>query len=134
MRKLASTFLIVSLAAVAIFGFHLFDHSMMGGPDNDCVASTIDGTVCPTSLMDMTLHHVSVLQALTRTVVPSAGGLLLFMTSLILIFTSAVFLYKNLLDPGIEFLRLGDSKPKFSHSRKKIISWLALLELSPSLL
>src|SRR3990167_1457682 len=70
MKYLATLLLIVSFAGMGIFGFSLFDHAMMDGSNSGCVASAIDGTACPTSIMSMTLHHISALQTLTTTVVP----------------------------------------------------------------
>lgn len=136
MKYLASLLLILSFVGIAIFGFSIFDHRMMDGSNTGCVASAIDGTACPTNIIDMTLHHVSVLQTLTTTVVSPISDWLLLLVSLFLISVSIFIFYKNSLLPNPELLpqRLRDLTLSSFHSQQKITSWLSLFELSPSLL
>jgi len=135
MKYLVTLLLTISFVGIGIFGFALFDHAMMDGSNSGCVASSIDGTECPTSIMAMTLHHVSALQALTTTVVPPIGSWLLLLASLLLISVSIFLFYKNLLLPRLESLpqRLRDLTLHSLYSRQKIVSWLSLFELSPAL-
>ena len=135
MKYLATLLLIVSFAGMGIFGFSLFDHAMMDGSNSGCVASAIDGTVCPTSIMDMTLHHISVLQILSTTTVPSGSNWLLLLASLFLVSVLIFLFYKDLLLPKLEFLRerLRDLILHSLQSKRRIVSWLSLLELSPAL-
>lgn len=124
----------MSFVGIGIFGSTLFDHAMMDGSDSGCVASALDGTACPTSIMAMTLHHVSALQALTTTL-PSSSNWLLLLASLLLISVSIFIFYKNLLLPKLEFLpqRLRDLTLHSLYSKQRITSWLSLFELSPAL-
>ena len=135
MKYLATLFLIVSFVGIGIFGFSLFDHVMMDGSNSGCVASAIDRTACPTSIMSMTLHHISALQTLTTTVVPPISSLLLLLASLLLISISIFLFHKNLLLPKLGLLpqRLRDLTLHSLYSKQRIISWLSLFELSPSL-
>lgn len=132
MKYLATLLLIMSFAGIGIFGFALVEHNMQS-PNNDCVASAIDGTVCPTSIMSMTLHHISAVQALTTTTVPPIGSLFL-LASLLLVCVSIFLFYKNLLLPKPEFLsqRLRDLTLHSLYSKQRITSWLSLFELSPA--
>ena len=134
MKYLALSLLIVSFAGIGIFGFTLADHDMQS-PNNDCVASAIGGTECPTNIVGMTLHHISAIQSLTTTVVPPIGSLLLLLASLLLISVSIFLFYKNLLLPKLEFLpqRLRDLTLHSLYSKQRITSWLSLFELSPAL-
>lgn len=134
MKYLASLLLIVSFAGIGIFGFSLFDHAMMDGSNIGCVASVIDGTECPTSITSMTWHHISAIQTLT-TALPSSSSLLLLLASLILISVSIFLFYKNALFPKLESLpqRQRDLTLHSLYSKQKIVSWLSLFELSPSL-
>ena len=133
MKYLATLLLIMSFAGIGIFGFALVDHNMQS-PNNDCVASAIDGTECPTNIMAMTSHHISAVQALTTTL-PASSNWLLLLASLLLISVSIFLCYKNLLLPKLEFLpqRLRDLTLHSLYSRQKVTSWLSLFELSPSL-
>lgn len=135
MKYLATLFLIVSFVGIGIFGSALFNHAMMDGSNSGCVASAIDGTACPTSIMDMTLHHISALQTLTTTVVPPISSWLLLLASLLLISVSVLLFYKNSLLPRLELLpqRLRDLTLHSLFSQQKITSWLSLFELSPAL-
>lgn len=134
MKYLATLLLIMSFVGIGIFGFALFDHAVMDGSDSGCVASAIDGTTCPTSIMAMTLHHVSALQTLTTTL-PASSNWLLLLASLLLVSVAIFLFHKNLLLPKLEFLpqRLRDLTLDSLHSQQKITSWLSLFELSPAL-
>src|SRR5574343_728492 len=103
MKYLATLLLIMSFVGIGVFGFTLVDHVMMGSSNNDCVASAIDGTECPTNLMAMTSHHISAIQTLTTTL-PASSNWLLLLASLLLIAVSIFLFYKNLLLPKLEFL------------------------------
>ena len=135
MKQFATLLLIMSFVGVGIFGSALFEHVMMDGSNNGCVASVVDGTTCPTNIMAMTLHHVSAVQSLTTTIVPPIGSLLLLLASLLLISISIFLFYKNLLLPKIEFLpqRLRELTLHSLYSKQRIVSWLSLFELSPAL-
>ncbi|MGB3921785.1 MAG: hypothetical protein WBL19_00680, partial [Minisyncoccia bacterium] len=125
----------ISFVGIGVFGFSLFDHSMMGDSTSGCIASAIEGTACPTSIMAMTIHHVSALQTLTTTPAPLISDWSLLLASLLLIGASLIFFYKDLLYPKLGFhrLRLRETALNLSRSRQKITSWLALFELSPAL-
>ncbi len=135
MKYLASLFLIISILGVAVFGLTMFDHGMHGQTNNNCLGSAIDGTECPTSLVAMTLHHISALQTLTTTTVPSNYTVLLLLATLILVSVSIFLFYKNLLLPKLVHLpqRLQELSIHSHYSRQRIVSWLSLFELSPSI-
>ena len=133
MKYFITLILIASFVGIAIFGFTLFAHGMEGS-DNNCITSPIDGTSCPTSIVAMTLHHISSLQTLLTSVTPSFSSLLLLLAFLLLISVSIFLSYKNLLFPKLELLRkrLRDLATNLSYSKQKIISWLSLFENSPA--
>ena len=134
MKYLATLLLIMSFAGIGIFGFTLVNHAMMDGSNNGCVASAIDGTECPTNIMAMASHHVSAIQTLTTTL-PASSNWLLLLASLLLVSVSIFLFYKDFLLPKLEFLpqRLRELTLHSLHSKQRIISWLSLFELSPSL-
>ena len=134
MKYLATLLLIMSFAGIGIFGFTLVNHAMMDGSNNGCVASAIDGTECPTNIMAMASHHVSAIQTLTTTL-PASSNWLLLLASLLLVSVSIFLFYKDFLLPKLEFLpqRLRDLTLHSLYSKQRIISWLSLFELSPSL-
>ena len=133
MKYLITLILIVSFVGIAIFGFAVFDHGMSSS-DNNCVSSPIDGTVCPTNIVAMTLQHISALQTLTMSATPQISNLLFLLAFISLIFISIILFYKNLLYPKLELShqRLQDLASDFSYSKQKIISWLSLFENSPA--
>jgi uncharacterized membrane protein YhaH (DUF805 family) len=133
MKYLLTLILLISFVGIAIFGFTLFDHGM-DNSDGNCITSPMDRTACPTSIVAMTLHHISSLQALTTSIVSSISNWLLLLAFILLVSVSAFLLYKNLLFPKLELLqkRLRDLEVNFSYSKQKIISWLSLLENSPA--
>jgi|SRR3989344_5277244 len=135
MKYLAALLLIVSFAGTGIFGLTLLDHGMMGASSGDCVASSIDGTVCPTSIVGMTLHHISALQTLMATIVPASNWLLLLASLLLLIAALLLLSFcRNVLHEKLEPLRerLRDFAFAALYSRQKVTSWLSLFENSPA--
>ncbi len=142
MKHLLTLILLISFVGIAIFGFTLFSHGMdssgnthsMYSSDNNCITSPIDGTECPTSIMAMTLHHISSLQTLLTSATPSISNWLLLLAFILLVSVSIFLLYKNLLFPKLEILpeRLRDLETNLSYSKQKIIFWLSLFENSPS--
>ncbi|MEK9171631.1 MAG: hypothetical protein AAB782_00120 [Patescibacteria group bacterium] len=123
----------MSFIGTGIFGFVIFDHGM-DSPNSNCVASAMNITVCPTSIIGMTLHHISALQTLATTAVSSGSNWLLLLATLLLISVSIFLFYKNLLFPKLKFLRwhLRGMILLALSSKQKIISWLSLFELSPA--
>lgn len=133
MKKLLSLLSIIGFVGITVFGFVIFD--MGPGHSGGCIASAIDGTTCPTNIVDFATHHISALQTLTGTAVPTSSTWSLLLASLLLISVSIFLFYKNLPSPKLEFLpqRLRDLTLHSLFSRQKVISWLSLFELSPSL-
>ena len=134
MKYLLTTVLIVSFIGMGILGFAVFDHDMNSSQDT-CFGFSIDKVVCPKSIVGMTLHHISVLQILSTTTVPSGSNWLLLLASLFLVSVLIFLFYKDLLLPKLEFLRerLRDLILHSLQSKRRIVSWLSLLELSPAL-
>ena len=131
MKCCVSLLLILSFVVITIFGFAIFNH-VMHSQNSGCAASTVDWTVCPTSLANMALHHISALRAFLQTSLPSTA-----LSLLLTLFFAAISLFllrKKLLFPQFAFL-FRRYKIYATHiiSQQKIISWLALFELSPTL-
>lgn len=133
MKYLASLFLIASIIGVSVFGLTMFNHDMNNQTNATCVGSALEGTICPTSLVAMTLHHISVFQTLTTTTVPSGYATLLFI-SVILASALLYISLKKLLPPKLVYVpqRLQELSLHSHYSRQRIVSWLSLFELSPS--
>jgi hypothetical protein len=137
MRSLTATILFfwfVSIAVFGVFGFTFFDHVMVDGSKSGCIVSAIDGATCPTSIMGMTLHHVSALQSLTTTL-PSSSGRILLLVSLFLVSASLFLFNRTLLLPPSGLLprrRVQDLTLHWLYRRQKIASWLSLFEYSPA--
>lgn len=130
MKYLTSLLLIISFIAIAVFGFAVFDHGMHSS-SNDCVASAIDGIVCPTNIVNMALHHISVLQTFSQASIPSTASVLLSL--LLFAMISFFLLRKDLFYLQPVFSLRGYRNPTRPHRQQKITSWLALFEHSPAL-
>lgn len=130
MKYLVSLVLIISVVGIALFGFAIFNHGMMAGSDGGCIASSLDGTECPTSIMDMVLHHISTFRTFLLTLAPSAASVLLLASLLVVSFIflspNNLFYFRRL------FLFRRDRDPSRLYNQQKIISWLSLFELSPA--
>lgn len=132
--KYLAPLLIIGFLGIGVFGITLSDMSL--GHQGGCIASAIDGTECPTNIAQFATHHIEAIQSFTTTIIPPIGSWLLLLASLLLIGAMLTFLYKDLLYPKLELHRprLRETELNLFHSRQKIISWLALFELSPALL
>ena len=130
MKNLILLLLIGSVIGIAVFGFTIFDHNAHT-PNSDCVASVINGVVCPTNIVNMALHHISVAQTFLQTLAPSTDSILLL--SLLFAVLSFLLLRKDLFHPQLVFSSRGYKNPTRSRRRQKITSWLALFEHSPAL-
>lgn len=121
--------MLISFIGIAVFGF-VFLVSGMNEHNADCITSPIDGTVCPTSIVEMTLQHISTLQKFSQVLIPATVLLLLVALSFLAI--SFYFLLKNLFYPSFVLLFQKRKDPAKLHRQQKIISWLSLFENSPA--
>ena len=133
MKYFTSLLLIIIFASVTIFGFALFNHGM----DNlhkGCVASALDGTLCPQNIFAAALHHLAALQIFSSILISSSIDSLLMVGLMLLVLILIFLLSKNTLQPQLQFFpdRLRYFGLNFSLSRQKINSWLSLFEHSPS--
>jgi hypothetical protein len=132
MKYLTSLLLTISFVAVGVFGFAIFDHVMMDGPNSDCVTSAINGIKCPASIMGMVLHHVSVVQVFTTMVVPPIGSLLLLIA--FLLFLGATFFSPYFFKPPRLAFNVYRFRDFFSPPQnQQLTRWLALHENSPAI-
>lgn len=126
MKRVIPVVLIVSFVGIVVLGFTLFGHEK-SHPNVNCVATQIDGSPCPTSLISFVIHHASALQIFSTTLV---SPLLLLLATIALVFWPS----QKLLSPNPKFLyrKSIDFSSVLHKARQKFISWLSLLELSPS--
>ncbi|MFA5773547.1 MAG: hypothetical protein WC908_02640 [Candidatus Paceibacterota bacterium] len=107
------------------------------GPNHKggCIASTLDGTSCPTSSTDFIEHHISAWQDFTTTLLSPIFNMFLFFSFLfiILIFIFLYFKNKLLQDSRFILKNLKNLAFNYFYNKRKVISWLSLLELSPAI-
>ena len=130
--KYIATLIFISFLGLAVFSTVTLNHRMDNSVDN-CIGSQVDNTPCPTNLVAATIHHMSVYQALFNTTIPSINPLVL-LALLTLIIVSILSSAKNLADFKLKFLyqKLRDFELIIHRARQKFVSWLSLLENSPS--
>ena|SRR3989344_6582256 len=129
--KYIAILILISFLGLAMFSIPAFDHRMNDSMDN-CIDSQVDNTPCPTSLMASVTHHISVYQALFNTFVPSINSLVLLI--LFAFVSASIFFFKDFADLKLKFLhkKLKDFELVIHKAREKFVSWLSLLENSPS--
>lgn len=121
------------MVGIVTFGPALSGMGM--GHRGGCIATSVDGTTCPTNIVGYSLHHLSVLQNLTRAVVPPISTLFILLSIALLTLVS-VFFYGEF-PPH----RTGQLLPIFwrrlaalsSYGKGLLASWLSLFEHSPAL-
>lgn len=134
MKRLLPLLLILNLTGIALFGAMLFD--MSPGHSGGCIASSIDGTACPTNMNDFGMHHISALETFTRAITPNESGWLLAFAFLLISAISVFLLFAKIFLPKIHYLpqRLRELQSASLCSQQKVASWLSLFELSPAII
>ncbi len=133
MKSFISLLLIISLAGIATFGLIFFE--MAPNHQGNCFAA-MDGTACPVNTIANSIHHIAVLQTLTMTnTSPLLGAFALLAALFAISILIILFFDREWLHPKLELLsrRILDFELFYSDSKQKIVSWLSLFELSPSL-
>ena len=133
MKKYIATLIFISFLGLAAFSIPAFNHSMNGPMNDNCVGSKVDNIPCPTNLVAAVVHHLSVYQALFNTTAPSLNPLIL-LTLFVLAVVSIILSAKDLVGLKLKFLyqRIRDFELVIHKAREKFVSWLSLLEHSPS--
>lgn len=127
MRSIALLILFGFILAT-VFGFAVFGHEMSNS-STGCVVSFMDGTPCPTSILNFVLHHVSGLQMFT-VVLPLPLLLLTLLSVLFLVLQHGLDPYERYRPRSpqhTQYLAF-NIRPK----QDDIFSWLTLLETSPT--
>jgi|SRR3989344_1062877 len=133
MKSLFSLILITSLTTIMFFGFvalgHSFEHD-----NNNCIATTMTGVVCPPDQITAVTHHISSLVRLWLVPISKLSVLVLLIVSLLLVsFLSGFFNAGTRLKlDSLLYLRKQITRG-FNFHKIKILRWLSLLENSPSL-
>jgi len=131
MKVTTSLFLAISLLFIAVFGLTALDHSM-SHQQSDCVVSIMTSAPCPTNLMSIVRHHLSAIQSFFNVTIST------FIFSVILLIAVSMlaltYLFKFLfLRSQFITQRSRDYRFRFNLGKHKLISWLSLFELSPSI-
>ncbi|MEK7635206.1 MAG: hypothetical protein AAB446_02125 [Patescibacteria group bacterium] len=133
--KYIATLIFISFLGLAIFSTMALNHNMKDSVDN-CIGSKIDNTPCPTNLLAATIHHISVYQAIFNTFIPSANNSAVFLALLLFALAFISWSAKDLISESaqLKFLhqRLKDFELVIHKARQRFVSWLSLLEHSPS--
>ena len=132
--KYVALIIFISFIGLIAFSIPALNHRMIEPMDN-CIGSKIDNTPCPANLVAATIHHISVYQAFFNTLPPTVYNTLLLLTLLVALTLVLGFLSgKNTLNTGLRFLRqqLINFELIIHKARQKFVSWLSLLEHSPS--
>ncbi len=119
----------LSLLGAGVLSFTSADHNAAGHQKPDCVVSNIIGTVCPGNIVDFVNYHATAVKNLS-------SGLLFF--ALFVLAILFIAFWSKIYHPPIpadlrQFSRwLKDREIKSASGGRKILSWLSLFELSPS--
>jgi len=129
MKKLAIVLTLTAFIVIAVFGVVLMDHAMMS--PSDCVVSMMNGNPCPTSQIQLFIHHLSVVQIFSAVVVSPTLALLLLI-SLLLSALSLFLFSKSPQSPPLFFSYQQSRQIKNNLYTRKLLHFLSLFENSPS--
>jgi len=131
MKITTSLFLTASLLFIVAFGLTALDHSM-SHRQSDCVVSIMTSTPCPTNLMSTLTHHFSAIQSLFNVTISTFVFSVILLIAISIIglayFFKFLFLYSQFITE-----RYRDYRFRFNLGKHRLISWLSLFELSPSI-
>ncbi len=130
MKYLASLLLIMSFVGIGIFGLEALDHSMRHG-QSDCVASIVTNTLCPVNLRSIITHHFAAIQSFFNVPISTLVFSVILLIAVSIIGPIYLFKFRFLYSQFIT-QRSEDYRLRFNLGRHKLISWIALFELSPS--
>lgn len=127
MKYFISMVVLFSIVIITGFGSFLIIHSMTD--HSDCIASSITGVLCPSSINELLTHHIKILQTLSMSSPVVLGIILsvLLLLNLFLFFRKKI--YEFLSFPLFYFKH--DRGGDFSYLHP-LLFWLSLFELSPS--
>ena len=128
-KKLATVLTLTAFIAIAVFGVVLMDHAMMS--PSDCAASVMNGGPCPTSQIQIFIHHFSSIKIFSAVVVPPALTLLILI-SLLLTAVSLFLFGKGPQSPPFLFSSNRSGQTKNNLYTRKLLRFLSLFENSPS--
>lgn len=133
MKYLATLLLIISFTGIAVLGPTLL--GMGASHSGGCLSASVDGTVCPATLVGFSIHHLTILQTLSSAEVSPVSSTILFLAAILLAVISVFLLHKKLRDPDVNLSlrRLRELDLGFSVGLRKMVSWLSLLKLSPTI-
>ena len=132
-KKFITLFVLASFILVASLGFIVMAHMADGSMLDDCPASAgTSSSLCSLGTLEMVIYHISAYHSFLSA--PANYGVIAFILSLALFILAGLFVY---LRSVVAFVLERSSFYNFSLSTSpsvdgKNISWLSLLEHSPS--
>lgn len=132
MKHIATLLILFSFSVMAVFGFVVMTHAMVGDTGVGCFAGLVGGEDCPLGATDIAIHHISAYQVFSSSPIP-VGLTLLGVMLVGLVFATWFFT-----DPRAQYRAHGSARLKHRHlenyfsSINVFLRWLALLEFSPA--
>ncbi len=131
LKKIITPLILVSFLTVAFFGFAAMSRGADGSMQGDCPFSVTGASLCPQDALPGAIHHLSAYQSFLNVSVDSA--VVLLMSALLLAACLLILVVRPLLFRPLVQTNHFPYGPPLSARTQKIISWLSLLENSPSL-
>ena len=131
MKATTSSFLIIGLLFIAVFGLTALDHGM-GHQQSNCAVSLMSNAPCPTSIENIMEHHVSAIQSLFNVPINTFVIFAILLVTVSLIGFAYLFKFLFLYSQFITE-RLREYRSEFNLTKYRLISWLSLFEHSPSI-
>lgn len=131
MRKFLTVITIVGVVGGAFLGVFAMNHRQDSSMAGDCPLSSLHTSLCPTDVLPMAFHSISMYQAFTNGLVS-----LSVMQALMATFLSIVVAYvlrRNIISIPYLFVLTRNFRAKL-YRPQALVRWLSLLVNSPSLI
>ena len=136
MKRFLIFILIIGLAGGALFSISAMNHGHGSQMDSDCPISPLSTAVCPTGVLSVASHYISMYQSFTNGLASSVVTQVLMA---VLLFVAAAYAFRKYI-VSIQHLLLLFCSRRLHHNfdarlcgSREITRWLSLLVNSPSL-
>lgn len=137
MKKYLALILLVGFAGGALFSISAMDHGHGSQLSSDCPMSPLSAAVCPTGVLSVASHYISMYQAFTNGLASSVVTQVL-MT--VILFVSIAYAFRKYI-VSIQHLILSFCSRRLHRNfdaslrgSREITRWLSLLVNSPSII
>lgn len=130
MKKFLITIVILGVAGGSLLGIFAMNHNQKSSMNGGCPASPLHTSLCPTDVLPIASHSISMYQAFTNGLVSSMIQVLM----MVILFVVVVYILRKDIIPILHQFIFSRNFDANLRRPQAITHWLSLLINSPSLI